>query len=75
MLQQCFLYRGLDNYLYYFGGSLLLVMVIVFWAPQPYSNFRPLCYIRLCIFRGPSSTRLPGMGRKEIQLGGVCLGV
>ena len=31
-------YRGLNNYQYYFGGSLLNI-VIVFWAPKPYSNY------------------------------------
>ena len=30
-------YRGLNNYLYYFGG--FLIMIIVYWAPKPYSNY------------------------------------
>ena len=32
-------YRGLSNYQYYFGGSLLIVIVIVLWISKPYFNY------------------------------------
>ena len=31
-------YRGLNNYLCYIGGFLTIIIIIVSWAPKPYSK-------------------------------------
>ena len=63
--------RGLNNYLYYFGG--FLIIIIVYWAPKPFSNYFGPYITRRC-YRGFWGLGCEGLRvQAGVLRGGGCL--